>query len=469
MPDDQPGALLDRAPLDWQILQQDARGLADLPLAGRWRAEGQGTVEVRLVGQDTGVPVARHLDWQAAETRPDGTWDAALEHVPAGGLYHLETRLNPTENLAGEWSTRGDMRHFLGVGDLWVIAGQSNAAGYGRGPYLDPPALGVHLFRNAETWALASHPMNDSTDTRHPANREGGNPAHSPFLGFGRLLLAELGHPVGLVQTALGGSALAPWNPTEPGPSPLFENMLHCVERVGGRARGILWYQGESDTGTAELAATYADRFTHAVGAWREALGAPDLPVLTVQLNRAHQLPGDGLDARWSALREAQRQVARSLGGVGVVPSLDCLLADGIHTAPGGNLLLGERLARAALGAVYGRPVACAAPDLQTAHALHDGATVELTFAPVTSRMGSIDPEAHPFRVEDAEGIVPVERIAYPGDARILLVLARPLAADAVVHGAWGTDPATAPLDVERMLPMLAFSGVPIASDSRDS
>ena len=370
------------------------------------------------------------------------------------------TRLNLPENLAGEWSARGDLRHFLGVGDLWVIAGQSNAAGYGRGPYADPPALGVHLFRNDETWALATHPLNDSTDTAHPVNREGGNPAHAPWLHFARLLQAELGHPIGLVQTSLGGSALAAWNPQEPGGAPLFDNMVYCIGLVGGRVRGIVWYQGESDTGTRELAETYADRFAAAVGAWRRALDAPDLPVLTVQLNRVYGIEAEWNDATWSLVREAQRQAATTLEGVAVVPALDLPLADGIHTAPGGNLLLGERMARAALGAVYGKPVHHLAPDIRSAKPTHDGKALELAFAPVTSRMGSNDPEANPFRVEDADGAVPVERIVYPGDHTVVLALARPLAGDAVVHGAWGMNPAMAPMDVERVMPMLGFHGV---------
>ena len=197
--------------------------------------------------EETGVAVAARLDWQEALTGEDGTWEAVLDGIPAGGLYRLETRLRTAENPAGEWSPRGDMRHFLGVGDLWVIAGQSNSAGYGRGPYQDSPELGVHLFRNSERWGLASHPMNESTDTRHPVNRETANPGHSPYLQFGRVLKRTLSYPVGLVQTALGASPLTRWNPCEPGPADLFDNMVRCVARAGGKVRGILWYQGEND------------------------------------------------------------------------------------------------------------------------------------------------------------------------------------------------------------------------------
>jgi hypothetical protein len=353
------------------------------------------------------------------------------------------------------------MRHFLGVGDLWVIAGQSNSAGYGRGPIYDPPELGIHLFRNSGQWSLATHPMNESTDTQHPVNREGANSAHSAYLHFARLLKQQLNYPIGLVQTALGGSALASWNPTESNSAVLFENMAHCVARVGSHVKGVLWYQGETDANEKDGPA-YADRFIQAVSAWRAAFDNPQMPVITVQLNRVHQAPTPESNLGWSLVREAQRQVPKRLANVAVVPALDLPMSDGIHISPAGNMLLPERMARAALGMVYGKPTDYCAPDLQTARRMNGGAAIELIFQPVKSRMDTIDPTANCFRVEDPSGEVPVEKVIYPGNATIRLTLQRPIADPAVVHGAFGIDPVIAPLDMERFIPMLGFYGVQV-------
>lgn len=457
---DPTGALIDGGPADWQIIQQDADGRGHIHLNGRWIHPEPGTVEARLVAEDTGAAVGK--DWQATDTASDGTWTTTLADLPAGGLYRLETRLNPTATPAGEWSPRGDMRYFLGIGDLWVIAGQSNSAGYGRGPYEDPPCLGVHLLRNSGRWALASHPMNESTDTRHPVNRENANPGHSPYLQFGRLLQRALGYPIGLVQTALGGSPLSAWNPAQ-GEAPLYQNMLDCINEAGGRVRGILWYQGESDTATDADAASYAQRFSDAVAAWRDALDAPDLPVLTVQLNRHLLPPNVDADRRWTQVRQAQRLVAQKDACIGVVPTFDLPLSDGIHTSPAGNMLLGERLARLALNQVYGRPEAALAPDLTAARRSDDGRSVLLTFAHVTSRLASIDPEAQPFRLEDADGPVPIDALTYPRTDQIQLKLSRPLKGKTQVHGGWGAIPQTMPMDIERFVPLLGFYGVEAA------
>ena len=459
MTNDQVGAILDAGPSDWQIIQQSYAGSGRLELKGRWISEIPGVVQVRLVHEETSVALNSQLDWHTARTNADHTWSMTLDDIPAGGLYRLETRFNAVGNLAGEWSIRGDMRHFLGVGDLWVLAGQSNSAGYGRGPIYDPPELGVHLYRNSEQWALATHPLNESTDTRHAVNRENANSAHSPYLHFARLLKQELHYPIGLVQTALGGSALAPWNPTETKSAVLFHNMVHCVERAGGVVKGILWYQGETDT-DSDICHSYACRFDRAVGAWREALHDPDLPVLVVQLNRVRQVATPEANQRWTILREAQRRAPEITRHVGVIPTLDLPLSDGIHNSPAGNMLMAERLARAALGMVYGKAIDYLAPEVKSAKRLEDGTLVEVSFANVKSRIDCIDPTANCFRLEDEQGVVPVKQVQYPGDATLRLLLDRPLAGIATLHGAYGIDPAIAPMDMERFIPMLGFANL---------
>jgi hypothetical protein len=456
----QVGVIIEVGPQDWQIVQRDDQGVGRITLAGRWVFEISGKVEVRLAEEDTGAPVRPHLDWHPVETRDDGTWSAELSGIPAGGLYRLETRFHAADNPAGEWSTRGDMRHHFGVGELWVIAGQSNSAGYGRGPVHDPPELGLHLFRNDERWGLATHPLNESTGTRHPVNREGANPGHAPYLHFARILKRALGCPVGLVQTALGGSSLGQWNPGD-GDAGLFRNMVHCVGLAGGRVRGVVWYQGESDA-SPELGATYGARFSHAVTAWRQALSLPDLTVVTVQLNRVTAGMTPEGDLGWSLVREAQRQAVRDLQGVAVVPATDLSLSDGIHTSPAGNMVLGERMARAALGLAYGQPLRFRAPEIMQVRRIEDGCRLELAFDHVESRLDTLEPTRHSFRVEEEGVQVPVEEVAYPGGNLVRLRLARPLVRAAVIHAGWGMNPAPVPIDMERLMPILAFHGVPV-------
>ncbi len=81
------GVLIDDGPTDWQIYQQNSRGVVDIPVSGRWtHSEKVKTLNIRLVWEDSSRPVADHLDWQPATMRRNGTWSGVLKDVPAGGL-----------------------------------------------------------------------------------------------------------------------------------------------------------------------------------------------------------------------------------------------------------------------------------------------------------------------------------------------------------------------------------------------
>ena len=67
----------------------------------------------------------------------------------------------------------------------------------------------------------------------------------SPYLAFGKKYAQISNMPVGLVQTSLGGSPMARWNPEN---GDLYQNMIDKIHETGDRCAGILWYRGCSDT-----------------------------------------------------------------------------------------------------------------------------------------------------------------------------------------------------------------------------
>ncbi|MFH1571726.1 MAG: sialate O-acetylesterase [Gemmatimonadota bacterium] len=454
------GVLIESGAQDWQVYQRSPAGVATLRLAGRWltpQPHRQAVVRVRVVREADGEAVTRALDWARAATRADGTWSVRLGQVPQGGLYRLETVLQ-LDGGPVEWGQRGDMVHHLGVGDVWIIAGQSNAEGHGKAPVLDPPALGVHLFRACGQWALATHPLGDSTGTLYPANRLGSNPSHSPWLTFGKVLQAELGVPIGLIPASLGGSALASWVPGAGGI--LYENLRRYLADAGGAARGVVWYQGESDTGP-EQRAVYAERFRKLVAGLRRTLRNPHLPVITTQLNRLIAEPYTSqTHGWWEEMRQIQRDLAHAIPDVFLISTLDLGLSDGIHTGALGNLAIGQRAAAAALGGAYGRDVKYLHPDCRRA-VRRSARLVELHFDGVDERLHFENniPEQLPFRVQDEESAVPIEGWSLSGRDRLALRLARPLAGRAVVVGApTACPPAIVPVDISGHRPMLGFT-----------
>ncbi|MBM3264811.1 MAG: hypothetical protein FJY97_15485 [candidate division Zixibacteria bacterium] len=452
------GVRIDGGVAPFRIVQQNADGYGTMTFQGRWRYDGPaGTVQLRIVREDDARVVAGSTDWQDAGKQDTSTWSHSFVLVPAGGLYRVETRLVVDRNNA-EWSPHGDTVHHVGVGDLWIIAGQSNAAGYGRGPVFDPPELGVHILKNDETWDIAAHPLNDTTRSTHP-NLEGANPGHSAYLRFAKDLKTTLGYPIGLIQTALGGSPLSQWNPEENPEAPLYRNLLHCVGLAGGRAKGMVWYQGESDCGMT-LAPSYEQRFAQFVTRLRNDMTDPDFPVIVAQLNR-YTAPQDVDGHRaWSIIREAQRRV-ETLGHAAAVPATDLGISDLIHTSSDGNLVLGSRKARAALGMVYGRDIAWRAADVVSAIAI-DETTVELAFDHVHNRLAFLGPGHQDFTVEDEAGFAPVVAAETPTRDRVRLLLDRPLQGAAHAHGAFGSFPTVNLRDAETNQPPLGFYNLPV-------
>ena len=455
---DELGVLIDEGAQDWQIFQRNEQGTASIRLRGRWTTPvkyHRAAVCVRLVREEDGEAVGRGLDWVRATTRRNGTWSVRLEDVPQGGLYRLESALQ-LDGGPVEGGRRGDMVHHLGVGDIWIIAGQSNAEGHGKSPVPDPPMLGVHMFHARGRWALASHPLGDSTQTRYSPNRLASNPSHSPWLTFGKVLLAQLGVPIGLIPASLGGSSLANWTRGVDGL--LFRNMLRYLRDAGGFARGMVWYQGESDA-TPELSRVYARHFRRFVADLRRSLGNPRLPVITTQLNRCVAADPER-DQGFEAIRQVQRQLAAKMRDVYLLSTLDLSISDVIHTSSAGNVVIGQRAAAAVLGGVFGRDVKYRHPNCTTAQR-RGARRIELQFEDVDERLQYDNnlPAEFAFDVRDRVGSVPVEGWAVVGGNRLQIRLARPLVGRAVVVGGPTAFPSSVvPQDVGGHRPMLGFT-----------
>ncbi|HOI55050.1 MAG TPA: sialate O-acetylesterase [Phycisphaerae bacterium] len=447
---------------DFRIYQQDAAGRADITVGGTWDTEPGGTehrVWVRLLRETDNVPLepVGRL-WADADTvSPDGTWRHTFRGVPAGGPYRIETHLIWTVAAGGLGGRRGDTVHFLGVGDLWIVAGQSNASGTGHGAADDGPELGVHLLGNGERWRLAAHPLNEPAGTDHP-NRDNGA-VTSPALRFAKTLRRELGYPIGLVQTARGGSSLVQWHVEEDPQAKLWHNMVHCVHMAGGRVRGMLWYQGCSDGTVPAHYTRYGERFARFVARARQEFGP--FVLVSAQISRwTDVVQPPEIHLGWSQIREAQRHVSR-LGDAVVVAAMNAPLSDGIHNSASGNVILGERLARAALGAFHGKAIPWQSPNVRDAVRSGDGRTITLNFDDVTSQLVFIGMGVNEFVVEDAAGRADVTEARCDG-SRVELKLSRPLEDQARIHAAYGIDPAWTLCDYATNVPALAFYGLAV-------
>jgi sialate O-acetylesterase len=183
--------------------------------------------------------------------------------------------------------------------------------------------------------------------------------------------------------------ALQPVN--EPGPndlpSLLFNGMVQAFTPFA--AKGVIWYQGETN---APRAARYAQAFPRLIWDWRAAWGRESgqrgtLPFYFVQLSSFGPRPAQPQGSAFAELREAQRQALR-LPATGMAVSIDVGDANDIH--PRDKKTVGERLARIALAKSYGRAMPFKGPTLRSSRVLADG-SFELSFDDVAGGLATRD------------------------------------------------------------------------------
>ncbi len=264
---------------------------------------------------------------------------------------------------------------------IWVMAGQSNMQGCGAFRDASKPDRRVWCFTQGHRWEIAKEPLHNLIESAAPIDRKLRMEATPPEIAakdfqevrrywrkrsagsgaglgiaFGSAYAKATGHPVGLIAAAHGGTTLEQWSPSRRGEGldSLYGAMLERVRLAGGNLRGILWYQGESDTLPRE-SETYAERFTEWVAAVRRDTGRPRLPIVTVQLGCVADVNRDA--ASWERVRQAQLELPRRIPRLAVVSSIDLGLKDSIHLDAPDLQRLGRRMARVALGlAGEGKP-----------------------------------------------------------------------------------------------------------------
>ena len=170
---------------------------------------------------------------------------------------------------------------------------------------------------------------------------------------------------------------LAPWQAAT-GLATLYNGMIAPLGNPG--LRGMLWYQGESNTGDG---AAYAMRLRALRDDWRMRFGQR-MPLLVVQLAGYGMPPSAPTESGWAQVREAQRRVAAEDPYSGLALAIDIGDAYDIH--PPNKQELGRRLARVARHVVHGeRALAPSGPIARTASHAPDG--VRITFDDITGAL----------------------------------------------------------------------------------
>ncbi len=440
--------IVERGICDYQVFQRDTEDRAVVQAEGRCGSGADGVIEAQVLRGDEVIQ-----PWTEAGALRNGRWQASVT-LRTGGAYTV--RFRPRHDPG----TTAEVKEVL-VGDLWVLAGQSNMEGVGDLVDVETPHPLVHSYTMVESWEVAREPLHwlcCSVDRVHNPNAGlPGDEGHAEWhrtrnkgaglgLAFAKMLVEETGVPVGLIPCAHGGTSMTQWDPAlaHLGGDSLYGSMLRRFRAVGGKVKGVLWYQGESDANPND-APLFAERFTRFVASVRADFGDPNLPFYYVQIGRfVVAMPTEG-EVAWNRVQDLQRELAEQIPGTAVVPAIDLELDDLIHVGTQGLKRLGRRLARIALRELFGRQEIQRGPRL--IEAVLDNAEctrIRVRFADVNGRLTapgrvsgfSIRTEQHhPYRIIYK---MEVDK-ASPTD--VLLHLTEPCPQNAYLWYGFGLDP----------------------------
>lgn len=174
------------------------------------------------------------------------------------------------------------------------------------------------------------------------------------------------------------GEAYVPSRPSRQGisaqaqPTALFNGMIAPVTNFG--IRGILWYQGESDTGDPS---GYAKLLPNLIRDWRQHWGLGDVVFLIAQLPNYMDVDYLPAESNWALMREVQMETARHTPNTGLGINIDLGEWNDIH--PGNKKPVGERLALQARRLSYGEDALVASGPILRSSEIKNG-TIILSF-----------------------------------------------------------------------------------------
>jgi len=355
----------------------------------------------------------------------DGHWALKLPPLKAGGPFEM--------TISGR---NRIVIHNVLVGEVWVCSGQSNMEWPVNGAKDAQSEIDAAKFPKIRMFAVEKKVSStpESTCEGKWVICDPSTVAAFSAVGyfFGRDLYNALKTPVGLITSASGATSAEDWIPKEgfesdpnlrsvaavqdvdpamakeeykrryadwvaesekakaengtvppepaapkiaaqPHPSSTsFNGMISPL--LPYSIRGVIWYQGESNTRNAPL---YRKLFPALIQSWRRSWGEGDFPFLYVQLPNYLLKKTLPTNSSWAELREAQLMTLK-IPKTAMAVTID-IGEDNLH--PANKQDVGARLALAARANVYGEGITASGPIFNSSKI--DGNKIILSFKQV--------------------------------------------------------------------------------------
>lgn len=246
-------------PLDYQVVQRSSPGRGLLHIAGELSEDvpADAAVHVRVMSDGLQLP------WTQVNSVKGRKVIASYE-APAGGWLKMEVQVVH----GGKQLALGSVAH-VGIGEVFVIAGQSNSANHGQEKQTTKTRR-VASF-DGKAWRIADDPQ--------PGASGGGGSFVPPYADA---VATKENVPVGILACGIGATSVREWlskGATFPNPPTLvsrveqlpnghwsskgaaYDAFIARMKSVGPQGfRAVLWHQGESDANQKDTTRTLSGK-----------------------------------------------------------------------------------------------------------------------------------------------------------------------------------------------------------------
>ena len=213
------------------------------------------TADIKVAGTYTGTATGIEASWNG------GAYQTIVSS-PSGGVYSgkLTGQKTGQGTLSVRFTNAPEIVRTIttvGIGDIFIVYGQSNSDGRGALHTYTSPSTGMKasLFS-----AGLNTGQNGSTiPTNSWINLQDNN--YTPDLAT-YLLAKNPNVPVGFVKRAQGGQPISNFAPGASNYISLTTAINQAIGTQNGNALALLWYQGESDTNISTSVSSYLNSWT---------------------------------------------------------------------------------------------------------------------------------------------------------------------------------------------------------------
>lgn len=317
-------------PVNRAVFQRNGSNTGVIPIAGTFQTRVE-RIDARL----TPINGGNAIDWTAIAVNPNfGTFIGNI--FAQAGWYKLEVRASRGGNIVGTSTIEK-----VGVGEVLIISGQSNAQGYeSRG---NPPANDdrVNCITNFFSYGQTTEPpfpiIAQITENVKIAPFGNGSWCWGKL---GDLLAEKLNVPILFINTGFEAMGIEAWSKSADGergqdfysgnfalPGYPYENLkksLHYYANMFG-VRSILWQQGETDNDKRTSLEKYRQNLEYVISRSRGDTGKN----ISWMVSRASRVS----TGTYQPVIDAQNQVIQNYPNTFEGPNTDLIpeRTDGVH------------------------------------------------------------------------------------------------------------------------------------------